>query len=116
MIITIECPLCEETHHEENYISVYLRENENQTSQDVMYHISVCEYCLNSPKFIKLFGHTSDIPFGMWRTRSVVDVANVTLDGLEYFDIWDNDDYNRIEQAITSRTEQAANTQTDAGI
>lgn len=112
----VECPLCEETHHEESYISVYLRENEDQTSQDLMYHIRVCESCINSPKFIKLFGHTSDIPFGLWRTRSVVDVANVTLDGLEYFEIWDNDDYDRIEQAITSRAEQAANTQTDAGI
>ncbi len=87
------CHCCEETHHEESLITVYLiHEDEKDTS----YSISVCENCIDSESFTKLFGHTRTVEVPCrWYTdnHTVVDLKNLTLDGLEYFDVWHAEDY-----------------------
>ena len=98
------CHCCEETHHEESLITVYLiHEDEKDTS----YSISVCENCIDSESFTKLFGHTRTVEVPCrWYTdnHTVVDLKNLTLDGLEYFDIWHPEDYEEYKTYIESKS------------
>lgn len=99
------CPLCEEMHHEEYFFPVYIRENEDDTAEHLSYVLEVCEECLNNRTFVKLFGEAKTIPYGRYNTKYVVDIDNITLEGLEYFDIWYEDDYDRLEARIKSRAQ-----------
>ena len=109
-----DCAICGEVHNENYFATVYLRESKDQTYDQIPYCVSVCEDCLNSPKFIELFGHTDTIPYGRWNTRYVVDIENITIDGLDYFEIWDEEDYNRIENVILNRSNETVSVQASA--
>ena len=97
------CILCEETHHENYSQQVYLREEPHHDSNNVCYSIRICEDCLNSDKFIALFGKAETIPYGRWNHKYVVDLKNLTLEGLEYFDVWSDTDYEDFKNAIMQR-------------
>lgn len=108
-----ECAICEETHHENYFSPIYIREDVEQTANDLSYAIEVCEDCVNSIKFRKLFGHTENIPYGRWQTRFVVDLENISLEGLDYFDIWDDEDYERLKGKIEARLGQSSKSESN---
>ena len=98
-----ECIMCEEIHHESNCTRVYLREESGQVYHDMSYSINVCIDCINSDKFTELFGPTSFVPYGSWNRKTVVDLQNLSLDGLEYFDVWNPSDYEEFKNKIKAR-------------
>ena len=100
------CVLCDETHHENYSQQVYLREEPHHDSNNVCYSMRICEDCLNSDKFIALFGKAETIPYGRWNHKYVVDLKNLTLEGLEYFDVWSDTDYEDFKNAIIQRASE----------
>ena len=95
------CSLCEETHHENDFYTVYLRdENREFTS----YSIEVCSDCYNNETFKRMFGEARTVDYRRWDCRCVVDLENLTMEGLEYFEIWHGRDYEEYKAYIESKS------------
>jgi hypothetical protein len=97
------CNFCEQTHHENYFVSIYLRTHKEQPFNEMDYAMSICDECLNTSRFIKIFGKAETVPYGRYSERWVVDLDNLTLKALDYFDLWDNEVYEEIEAAIKAR-------------
>ena len=97
-----ECHLCESIVHESDRTTVYIRDGKEITP----YYIKVCSDCLYSDTFAEKFGTTKvDYSISRWSPRTVVDIENLTLSGFEYFDIWPEDNYNKLKAKIKPDTE-----------
>ena len=95
-----DCDLCEETHHESDLTTVYLRVDNDVTC----YHMSVCCHCIDSDSFVASFGLTRSIPYGRWDRRTIVDLDNIAdIESLERFDIWNDTDYEEYSEKIQAR-------------
>ena len=93
------CDKCEETYHEENMTSIYLRYGEEVTN----YHMTVCNECKYRFERANTYGKIHAVPFGRWDTREVVDVENLTVEQLADFNIWYDHDYDLYVKFIESK-------------
>ena len=96
-----ECALCGEVLHESDTIQLYLALSEDDITS---YRITVCDNGVDSDKFKKLFGEKISIKESWWNTKEVVLIDNMTLEGLNYFDVWHAEDYERFKAQIEART------------
>ena len=95
-----ECNFCEETHHDGDITHVYLRANGEITT----WHIDVCYHCIDSDRFAEMFGPTQNVPYGRWDRRTVVDLEHFSNEeALEYFDIWNEDDFEEYKALLQTR-------------
>ena len=92
------CNICEESHNNSCMVEVYLLHKEEITG----YSIHVCETCLDSDKFVKLFGNSERFKTGTWSYKTVVRTENLSDEGLERFDIWDDDLYEEVQAVMKS--------------
>lgn len=95
-----ECRVCEEMHNENDMYTIYLADAEGEPTS---YSIEVCYRCVNTDKFNRLFGATREVEYRRWDTRTVVDLANITKDGLDYFEVWHGSDLEEFEAYLRAR-------------
>lgn len=95
-----DCTLCEKTEHKDYLYYIYLADGDNITN----YYIKACEECKDSDKFREMFGEIKNLPWGRWDRRDTVQLDNLTIDGLEQFDVWYGEDYEKFKARIESRT------------
>lgn len=93
------CAMCGETTRDS--YQVYLAtDDETLTS----YSIDVCPDCVNSDKFIELFGKMQTVTARhRWWGQEAVLLENLTLEGLDYFDVWLAEDYEKFKSQIEAR-------------
>ena len=97
-----ECSICGEVVHEGDTLELYLARSEDDITS---YHITVCDSCVHSDKFKKLFGEKITVTPSWWHSKEIVLLDNITLEGLNCFDIWHfNDDYEKFKSQIEART------------
>lgn len=97
-----DCALCEETEHESNMKTIRLKDGDEVTS----YSIRVCDSCSGNEKFTKLFGPLETHHWSTWNFDWVVLIENCTEEGLNYFDIWRDEEYEKLKAKIKPKAKE----------
>lgn len=103
------CSCCGEMVHNNDLEPIYLRVNPNDAVSDLQYCIMVCYNCTNSVYFKENFGEISEVthPRYCWQTRQVVDLKNLTEEGLNAFDIYNPEVYDKYHQIVLENQPKA---------